>query len=1013
MIKKMLSQVLSWLNRKKSCLLIPISFFGGLSIIVAQQINLIRYTAEDGLPSSNIYQVIQDKQGYIWVGTDKGVSRFDGYQFQNFTIQDGLPNNDVWGIREDDAGRIWFGTFNQLAYYENGEIKKIPYVDSSQFVAPMVVAHWPTEDKIFALLREDNLNFFLEIDEKLGTQKIIKEGLDHICYLGQKENKRWFFNLSLKKQSYISFIPVGTDNEVRYLDIDIGTSHLLGRKMIQCGNKAIFFTRESILEFDFKTLKTTSITSILGKDVIIEDVFPGNSQYEQLILLKTNIGYKILDRNLKPLQLLNPSDIFFKSILEDRNGNIWLAAADGLYLLTSNARFSKNYTLSTSEKSNKCTAIFVAPNNTIWAGNQKNEIWKIADGIKTSISLLQKNYTNIPITHISKWQNHLVAAGDFGIFLLSEEDLTQKEIQAYPFSAYTKDPIINYFPINGNFLAQPIKSISTTNDCLLMAQWNGVGLLCNQQQKLEVERLTTNRAYTASYDVKGGLWIGKKDGLWYQDKETLTFLGEQYTLLKHPINDLKIDKQGNLWIATDGYGILYFNHQTVEVIAISKNSIPKQLFIDKDNQIWVATNRGIARISLKNEVSFQYDYQQITTAHGLASSEVNQVFVKDSMIYAATNSGLTLIDYKEKFAQTRPTLTIQKIGVNNTTLPYANHYELTHQENNLKIEYVCLSYESRKQISYQYKMSPIDTAWQTTAALVREYPQLATGNYTFQLKAADIDGNFSELKAIQFTIHPPWWETTWFKVLAGLSLIGFIILYFQIRIRAIKRKEASKTRINKKFAELELQALQAQMNPHFIFNSMNAIQNFIYTQEKRAAGKYIVKFSRLMRLFLNASNQKYSTLEQEIEILQKYVELEKLRFDDKFDYEFIIDPTLSLASTKIPALLLQPYVENAINHGLVHRSSKGNLWIRFYKKSENRLLCEIEDNGIGRAKAMEIRQQSFKKHQPRGMALVEERQRVMNFIDEQDIKIEITDLKDKQQSAIGTKVSVTLPINKG
>lgn len=166
-----------------------------------------------------------------------------------------------------------------------------------------------------------------------------------------------------------------------------------------------------------------------------------------------------------------------------------------------------------------------------------------------------------------------------------------------------------------------------------------------------------------------------------------------------------------------------------------------------------------------------------------------------------------------------------------------------------------------------------------------------------------------------------------------------------------------------------------------------------------------------MRLFLNASNQKYGTLEQEIEILQKYVELENLRFGDKFDYQFEIAPTLPLASTKIPALLLQPYVENAINHGLVHRTTKGNLWLRFKKIEDALLLCEIEDNGIGRAKAMEIRQKSFKKHKPRGMALVEERQKVMNFIEEQNIKISIIDLKNEQQESIGTKVQVTLPIS--
>ena len=962
------------------------------SFLQAQQIKFVKYTAEDGLPSSNIYQIIQDKAGFIWIGTDKGVSRFDGYNFKNFTLQDGLPNNDVWGLKEDASGRIWFATFNQLAYYDNGIIHKIPFTQHRHFKNPMVIANWISDEaELYVYVKEKKTNFLLQINVLNQTQKITATNFDHFGFLRKEGKQEWFYSLRRHKQPCIELMQEG--KPVNYLNLEMDESHLLSRKFIKGKEQIYFFTPTSIIQYNFRELQTISVASTFGKGVIIEDVFPGNSQYQQLILLKTNLGYKILDKDLKPLNLLNPSDVFYKSILKDRNGNIWLAAADGLYLLTANARFSQFYALSEDGKSNKCTALYIEDDKTIWAGNQKNEVWKIKGTTKTYTTLKQNDYTNVPITHLSKWHNQLVAAGDFGVFLLPIKNLHQPIIKAQTLKRKTNE-LYEFQASSGNFLPYPIKAITRSDHCLLLSQWNGVDYLCQENDIITKTNLESNRTYISVSDKKGIIWMGKKDGLWFLEKDKLIHAGSLHPFLNYPINDLKIDRNGRLWLATDGYGVLCFDGQSVVEITESKNCIPQQLYIDEHNQLWVATNRGVSRIKLKSTTPYSYEYQQITTAHGLASSEVNQVIIKDSIIYAATNGGLTVIDYKKDFSVLSPTLSVEKVLINGQAVNLSGKYDLSYLENSLKIQYVCLSYESRKQISYQYQMSNIDTTWQNTSSLVREYQKLIPGNYTFRLKAVDIDGNLSEEQAITFIIHPPWWETIWFKFLISFLFLALVITIFQIRVRTIKRREVAKTKINKKFAALELQALQAQMNPHFIFNSMNAIQNFIYTKEKRAAGKYIVKFSRLMRLFLNASNQKYGTLEQEIEILQKYVELENLRFEEKFRYQFEIDANLPLATTKILSLLLQPYVENAINHGLVHRATKGNLWIRFKKIKENSLLCEIEDNGIGRAKAMEIRQNSFKKHKPRGMALVEERQKIMNFMEEQDIQINIIDLKN-------------------
>ncbi|MEO1413020.1 MAG: histidine kinase, partial [Bacteroidota bacterium] len=229
-------------------------------------------------------------------------------------------------------------------------------------------------------------------------------------------------------------------------------------------------------------------------------------------------------------------------------------------------------------------------------------------------------------------------------------------------------------------------------------------------------------------------------------------------------------------------------------------------------------------------------------------------------------------------------------------------------------------------------------------------------------------------------------------------------------IRRTQRISLQRSALNQKFAELELRALQAQMNPHFIFNALHAIQDFIFRKNERVANRYLVKFSRLMRLFLESSKEKYIRLAEEVKLLQLYVELEKLRFEDKFDFQINISQSLATSMIEIPSMLLQPFVENAINHGLVHRESNGLLRVDFALE-ERTLHCTIEDNGIGRQRAMEIKSQSIKSYKSRGMQLVEERQRVWKIIGKAAVDIHITDLRDAAGEARGTRVDIRIKLD--
>ncbi len=217
-----------------------------------------------------------------------------------------------------------------------------------------------------------------------------------------------------------------------------------------------------------------------------------------------------------------------------------------------------------------------------------------------------------------------------------------------------------------------------------------------------------------------------------------------------------------------------------------------------------------------------------------------------------------------------------------------------------------------------------------------------------------------------------------------------------------------KIAMDRQIAELKLQALQAQMNPHFIFNALHSIQSFIIHADEKSANHYIVKFSRLMRLFLESSKEKFIVLKDEILLIQLYIELEHLRFKDKFTFFIHLDQQLDQYNIEIPSMVIQPFVENAINHGLLHKKNKGILQIHFMLE-DNNILCTIEDNGIGREAALALKKASYKSYKSRGMNIVNDRLQLINTLEKQHYDITISDLEDANGSATGTKVYIKFP----
>jgi len=260
-------------------------------------------------------------------------------------------------------------------------------------------------------------------------------------------------------------------------------------------------------------------------------------------------------------------------------------------------------------------------------------------------------------------------------------------------------------------------------------------------------------------------------------------------------------------------------------------------------------------------------------------------------------------------------------------------------------------------------------------------------------------------KTINFSIAPPFWITWWFIILCAGVVFGSVVYFFRVRIHRLKEKY----RLVEELSDVKQQALSSQMNPHFIFNSLNSIQRFILENNVDSSNSYLVKFSRLMRQVLNNSREKSITIENEIDTLSLYLELENLRFNDTLNYDFIIDPMVDISDYQIPPLLLQPYVENAIWHGLMHKDEGKKTLEILVNEDENSLFIVIEDNGIGREKAMEIKQSQLHIHKSAGMEITNSRISLTNELYGKNITLNIIDLKDNNGEGTGTRVEIKIP----
>jgi len=951
-----------------------------------QELSYSRYGVKEGLAGSIVYCMTQDTDGFLWFGTETGLSRFDGSKFVNFTTADGLPDNEILTLYGDKAGRVWIAPFRpSLCYYYKGKfhdqendslLKKIKL---DGFITTI------SEDKEGNLLLVEQRNVYLirsngslhhfPLNQDPITKRFVKAGpgLGSGFWLQRNDT---LFSL---KDTVVSFYKKLDSGAIHFSTVDYREDLLTWRR-VTARTHATIYSKIFFESVKHHSLFRTNYDFAHVKLKILNDslVVRGTRKGAYLYNLKRNAAVTHYLQNYQ----INDAGL-------DIEGNLWFCSnGGGIFRL--NSEHIRNYTLYDGKEKTFFVTAIGGNGNFVLLGTDLGRIFNISFG-QTGLQLEERHYpypVEVPITGFVILPNRDIVLGSSEIILHFSEDFRRK----------------------GYVTAASLKKLHYEEKSGLYAATHKMVIRIDPFSFKVIDTIWRQRA-TNVFVFGNQIYVGALDGLYRIGPDRIpTYLGNKIPLLKNRVISIYADKDSGLWMATFGNGILRIkNDEVTNHLTTAKgltSNICKTLFL-KDNTLWVGTDKGLNKINIADP---SLPITTYSSTDGIASDNINTIYANDTLVFIGTQAGLTYFREDLVAQNSKCLLRLTGIKVSNQSLTIdSNNILLQPNNNNIRFDFVGISYRSVGDIQYRFRLLGLDSTWRTTRETFLSYPTLPSGQYELQLMAINKFGVQSELKQVRFTVAPLVWERTWFRLLMGglsLCLITLLIWYLTQRVR---KREEEKTRINARIAELEQLALKSQMNPHFIFNSLNSIQQYVMDKDVSGANKFISGFSRLIRQTLDFSSKPLVHLQDEIGYLQTYLELEKNRLEEKFNYEVEVSEELRNEDYYIPPMVLQPFLENSLRHGIRYRKdNEGRVKIRVYKGYQQ-IVCVIEDNGVGREQAARNKRANPIEYQSKGMTLTANRIDLINKDRQKKIKVQIEDLFHADGSAAGTRVTVSFP----
>jgi hypothetical protein len=943
----------------------------------AQHYEFKQLSSSEGLVGSSVYSSIEDTAGFIWFATNRTISRYDGKNFTHYGKAEGYTEEGAYLIYRDKKNTIWVISFNF----------KLFYFDGTKFVrfATIPDACWLCEDDdgLFHVATRKNVIYSLK-SKKIVQSRPVKSN-SYIFNFIAIDNVKLLYS-----DGSNVYVHDGKDSRLilaSTCDLFIAPPRMLklvnGDALISdCGN---------IYYFDTKTEKLT--LCFTQKDMLVVGFF--EDRENQDIMIATNQGVFKFPQgklHLAPMHFLKDQIIY--GIAKSAEGIYWFCSGNG-------GVFNGNFLARHFTKQDGLLAdvqFIRASNGQVFFSSPVGYIGVLKDnGLTITLkTLIPSFYSHInkaiklpsgEVHFINKGTNHVqhkalpntYQYGNRRYLLFDNQEVLfyVENVNGFPRYSYVKtNKPVSEKVISPNFILKNNAMFRTPN------------------------ALIGDSVFVYLYD-KGYITATiKKTGVYY---------------IKYPVPNMTLSHvittpSGNLVFATKANGIVMKTAKGNLHISTANGLISNYCtnVYFENNQLWVSTEQGLSRIKFTSTADEVYSIENYTSDDFLISDNVKDIGVTDSLVYVATDKGISIFN-PNKFAprHDNPRVYIKSSTINSSKVNHLQPFIVPYDQNNLTIYYEAITMRKALPVNYRYRLIGIDTGFTYTKENNVNYAKLPAGKYEFIVYASTAKKVWSKYPAIiRFTVTEAFWQTTWFSVL----LIGFIVL---IIFTVIQRRYAllKTTQENeKRRIESELKALRLQMNPHFIFNTLNSLQKFILQYKPIEANKYIAKFSRLMRWILAYSDKQQITLQEELEFLNLYIELEQLRFVNTFSCKISLDETINKQSVLMPSLIIQPFIENAIKYGLTekNKTEKGILQVIF-KTADNLLYVTITDNGVGRDIIKQRQKLEINKPESTGIKSTTERLVILHA-NKVANPVVITDLFDDKGYAVGTKVELIIPL---
>ena len=970
------------------------------------------YTVNDGLPSTETGAACQDKYGYLWVSTTGGFSRFDGRQFVNYSLADGLPALNGNYIFQDSHERLWLGTGAGISQFKNSRFITYPTNDSlnihyvSNFTETKDKQLWAFTDKgvykfndsvwekqiLYPRFRSNSCINMIETNGELYV--IYRE--DILC---RTKDAKWIHIAFIHDGSILNSVTT-KDNQIY-----VGT----GKNIYEVRNHRLITLYESNKAesnfFSSFLVDSKKRLWLAGNDYLKISI-PGDFRHF-------------------PDSIRNQYGYIF-SIKEDSSGNVWLGSRKGLVKIKNIA-----YTVVDKDEipSDGLFNIIPLPDNRlIFSYGTKSGLLVYQDSYCRQIMPPplpgNKNYYNDPVdAYTFDEKNSLWMITRFRKFLHFNGNILEDFSSALHLSTLEYIYDVAYIKNRHQFFI-------CADSTLLYGSSLKLTTFIPNNTSIPIMKPTR------VHEIANGLVLlfieGK--GLYCIDAANNLISLTDGANFNYPGNGLQSavcfsnETNDNFWMSIPGFGLYEYgfsknklpflkNYFTVKNGLQSNNIL--SLTNDRQNRLWVVTSKGLDILQLnylgKWEV-FNYATTDELTFNGsyyekLITDAVGNVWLSSpNKILKFNSANIKLHKEPPRMIIEKVSLSFKETDWSKSTDSLYSYYQLPYNpvlkynQNSLSIFFNAIDlFTTNSYPEYSYKLLPLDTSWSipfNTKSV--SFAQLPAGKYRFIVRAKDMASGWSQPAVFFFTITPSFWNRWWFRIIIIVIAASVIISIFRARIKKIRQDSF----IENQLKELEMKALKAQMNPHFIYNALNSIQALIANDKKAEGIHYIGSFSRLLRQVLDNSENNVISLDKELETIGFYIQLESLRLDLKLQYKKIIPENIVAEFEKIPPLILQPFVENALWHGLSNKEGEKEIKIRVSTMNEW-LVCDITDNGIGRVKAEELKKNSRLIHQSKAIDIT--RKRLIDF-NEDDLfpPIEFFDLYDDKKNSIGTSVTVRI-----